>query len=156
MQAATIAHIKKELKEKGSEELMQLCLRLARFKKDNKELLTYLLFEMNDEQAYVSSIQNYIDEALEETNTSHFYFAKKTIRKVLRNVNKMIRYSGNKQTEVEVLIHFCRALKALPLAIERSTVLSNLFDRQVAKIRKTLNSLHEDLQADYLLELDDL
>ena len=45
MKAATVAQLKKELQFKSQEEIMELCLRLARFKKENKELLTYLLFE---------------------------------------------------------------------------------------------------------------
>ena len=50
MKAATVAQLKKELQFKSQEETMQLCLRLARFKKENKELLTYLLFESDSEE----------------------------------------------------------------------------------------------------------
>ena len=54
MQTATIAKLKRELKFKSEEELKELCLLLAKFKKDNKELLTYLLFERGDEDAFIS------------------------------------------------------------------------------------------------------
>ena len=57
MKAATITEIKKELKFKSSEELALLCLRLSRFKKENKELLTYLLFESEDEEAFIKGIK---------------------------------------------------------------------------------------------------
>lgn len=133
---------------------MELCLRLGRFKKDNKELLTYLLFEMKDEDAYISSIKTFIDEAMMEINTATLYYAKKGLRKVLRNVTKMIRYSGNKQTEVEVLLHFCQALKESSIDIHRSVQIGNLYDRQIEKIKKAMSHLHEDLQADYELELE--
>ena len=42
MKAASIVTIRKELKHKSSEELQKLCLRLAAYKVENKELLTYL------------------------------------------------------------------------------------------------------------------
>ncbi len=156
MKAASLAEIKRELKNLDQEQILQLCLRLGRFKKDNKELLTYLLFEAADEDTYVSSIKTYIEDSFEEINTSNLYYSKKGLRKVLRNVTKMIRYSGNKQTEVEVLIHFCRVLKESSIEIDKSIQLTNLYDRQIEKIKKALSHLHEDLQADYLWELDSL
>lgn len=156
MKAASLADIKRELKEKDRDEIMQLCLRLGRFKKDNKELLTYLLFEAHDEESYISSLKTYVDEAFEEINVSNLYYAKKGLRKVLRNVTKMIRYSGNKQTEVDVLIHFCRVLNASSIEVKRSVQLSNLYGRQMEKIKKALSQLHEDLQADFLYEIEKL
>ena len=37
MKSATVANIRKELKHKSNEELAELCLRLSRFKKENKD-----------------------------------------------------------------------------------------------------------------------
>lgn len=156
MKAATLSEIKRELKSRDQDEILQLCLRLGRFKKDNKELLTYLLFESMDEDAYIASIKNQIDELMEELNTNTLYFAKKGLRKILRNLTKNIRYSGNKQSEVELLLHFCKAMKSSSIEIHRSVQLQNLFDRQVQKIHKAMSSLHEDLQADYQYELENL
>ena len=45
MKTATVTVLKKELKYKSNDELLNLCLTLSKFKKENKELLTYLLFE---------------------------------------------------------------------------------------------------------------
>ena len=53
MRAATIQEIKQELATVKPAQLMSLCLRLAKFKKENKELLTYLLFEAGDEAGYL-------------------------------------------------------------------------------------------------------
>lgn len=156
MKAATLSEIKKELKQQDPEEIMQICLRLGRFKKDNKELLTYLLFDANDEEGYISSIKYEIDDMIEEINTSHLYYAKKGLQKINRNLNKYIRYSGNKQTEVEVLLHFARSIKDSGIAIHRSSVISNMYDRLLAKTKKALSSLHEDIQADYEYELEQL
>ena len=44
MKAATLNELKHELSHLPAEELLDLCTRLARFKKENKELLTFLLF----------------------------------------------------------------------------------------------------------------
>ncbi|TRX59051.1 hypothetical protein FNH22_11020 [Fulvivirga sp. M361] len=149
MKAATLPEIRKELKSLDPSEIAEICLRLGRFKKDNKELLTYLLFDAYDEQAYVESIKYEIDDLMEEINTSNLYYAKKGLRKILRNLNKYIRYSGHKQTEMEVLLHFCQAIRRSPIAVHRSSVITNMYDRMVQKINKVLEGLHEDLQADY-------
>ena len=52
MRSSSIHEIKQELVNFKTAELTSLCLRLVRFKKENKELLTYLLFEAQDEQVY--------------------------------------------------------------------------------------------------------
>ena len=57
MKAASLADIKRELKGRSPEEVLAICLRLGRFKKDNKELLTYLLFEAGDEAGYVQLLK---------------------------------------------------------------------------------------------------
>ena len=49
MDPAPLAEIKKTLMLMDRSELLDACLRLARFKKDNKELLTYMLFLSKDE-----------------------------------------------------------------------------------------------------------
>ena len=45
MKPATVKQLKDELKTKDSSELVELCINLAKFKKDSKEYLSYLLFE---------------------------------------------------------------------------------------------------------------
>ena len=42
MKTASLKQVKEELSFKSDLELVDLCLRLIRFKKDNKELLSYL------------------------------------------------------------------------------------------------------------------
>ena len=61
MKAVTVKEISQELLNLSPKELRDLCLRLARFKKENKELLTYLLFESSDESSYVESVKKEID-----------------------------------------------------------------------------------------------
>jgi hypothetical protein len=149
MKPVTISELKKELAGLSSRKMLEVCLRLAKYKKENKELLTYLLFESGDEQAYIDKIREEIDLQISGMNSSNLYYVKKTLRKTLRITNKYIRYSGNKQTEVDLLIYFCRKFRELNLPVHKSAALSNLYDRQVQKIRKAVKALHEDLQFDY-------
>ena len=156
MKAATISEIKKELKFRSSDELELLCLRLARFKKENKELLTYLLFEPQDEEAFIRGVKDEMDELFETINVSKFFYIKKTVRKILRNVKKYARYSPKKETEVELLLYFCEKLKDFRPSIKRNVTLTNLFNRQLDYISKKVETLHEDLQYDYQAELEEL
>src|SRR5436189_3044474 len=156
MKAATIHEIKQELSSLKPAQLAELCLRLGKFKKENKELLTYLLFEANDEQGYINSIRNEMDELFGTINLSHLYFAKKTLRKIVRIINKYSRYSNEKQTEADLRIYFCKKLKTSGIPFQRNTVLNNLYASQLKKINTVLSSLHEDLQHDYLKELKPL
>ena len=156
MKPASLAEIRKELKRRDPEELAAMSLRLGRFKKDNKELLTYLLFDAQNEVEYIQAIKYDIDDMMDEINRSHIYYAKKGIQKIVRQLNKNIRYSGKKQTELEILLYFCQAIKESGIAIHRSSVLQNMYERQKLKIQKALSTLHEDLQADYRTMIENL
>ena len=156
MNAASLKEIKTELDQRSTQELLELCLRLSKFKKENKELLTYLLFESEDEAAFIQSIKAKIDEDFETINTKTFFYIKKSVRKILRELKKFIRYSQNKETEVELLLYFCEKLKYFKPSIKRNTTLSNLYNRQIDYISKKVETLHEDLQYDYRLELNEL
>jgi len=156
MKAATVKQIKDELNERSPKELLEYCLRLSKFKKENKELLTYLLFEASDEESFIQSIKNEMDEEFENINRKNFYYVKKGIRKILKNVKKHIRYSQNKETEVDLLIYFCKSLKTFSPSIRRSTTMMNLYRRQIEMIKKKIEKLHEDLQYDYGIELEQL
>ena len=154
MKAATITEIKKELKERKPAELVETVLRLARFKKDNKELLTYLLFESENETAYINAVKYEVDELMVAINSRNIYYLKKNLRKILRLLDKRIRYSGNKETETELRIYFCQKILAAYIPIRRSKVLMNLYAGQIKKIKTAISKLHEDLQYDYNIELE--
>lgn len=153
MKAATISELKKELKTHPPELLVDYCVRLAKHKKENKELLTYLLFESADETGYIQSVKEEIDEQFKALNRSSIYLIKKTVKKVLNTTHKYIRYSGKKQTEAELLIYFCQKLKGSGISLKRNRILFNLYDKQLTRISKALGQLHEDLQFDYEDEL---
>ncbi len=156
MKAASVNEIKQKLKETDKKELVELCLRLSRFKKENKELLTFLLFEADDLPAYIASVNEYIDESYADINTTNVYFAKKTLRKILRHANKFIRYTGDKRAEVEILMHYLTNFKGLRIGWQKSPALVNLYNGQLKKIEAGIHTMHEDLQWDYLKSFERL
>ena len=157
MKAATVNELKEELKHLPAIKLLELCMRLARFKKENKELLTYLLFEAHSEQGYIESVQNDIDQRFSElAKGNSLYLLKKSIRKILRSTNKYIRYTGSKAAEIQLLLYFCNKLKSSGIPISKSAALTKLYQQQLKKINGALPALHEDLQHDYLKELESL
>ena len=97
MKTATVHELKQELKVRSQAELVELCLSLSKFKKENKELLTYLLYESIDEVAYIRGIKEELAEEFTQVNTKNFYYIKKTVRKILRLTKKYIRYSKKKE-----------------------------------------------------------
>ena len=153
MKAATISDLKKELLHASPARVTELCLRLARFKKENKELLTYLLFEEHDIAGYIKSVKNEMDIQFENINKSNVYFVKKTLRKILRSTNKFIRYSGLATTETELLIHFCISIKQFDNTLLKNPVINNIFQNQLKKIHKSVETMHEDLQYEYHKEI---
>lgn len=156
MKAVSVIEIKKELNERTHQEVMTLCLRLARFKKENKELLTYLLFESHDEDGYIQTVKEEIDVQFEAINRDSFFYIKKSVRKILRLIKKYNRYSLKKETEVELLLYFCEKLSDFEPSINRNRTLMNLYERQIEFIRKKILLLHEDLQYDYTAQLEEL
>jgi hypothetical protein len=156
MKTVTVKELSQELSYRTPKELRDLCLRLSRFKKENKELLTYLLFESADELSYVKSVKEELDEEFDQINRTSYYFIRKSVRKILKNTRKYIRYSQKKQTEVDLLLHFCTRLKSLSPSIQKNASLMNLYNRQIDTIIKKVAVLHEDLQFDYNIELGEL
>lgn len=156
MRTATITELKKELNTVPPAELVELCLRLAKFKKESKELLTYLLFEAHDLDAYIASVKEFIDLEFASLSTSHLYYTKKTLRKILRITNKHIRFTGSKQAEAELLLFFCEKMRRSGIKLDNSVQLSNLYFQQLRKIEKSIAAQHEDLQYDYRKKLDAL
>ncbi|MCF7568049.1 hypothetical protein L3X37_06680 [Sabulilitoribacter arenilitoris] len=156
MKAVALKDIKQELNTLSTTEIQELCLRLSRFKKENKELLTYLLFESHNESGYIQSVKNYIDDEFELINTKSYFYIRKSVRKILKNIKKYIRYSQKKETEVELLLYFCQKLKGFSPSIKYSAQLQNSYNRQLLLAKKIIGTLHEDLQYDYNLMLEEL
>lgn len=156
MKTVTLKQLKDELSYKSTNELKDLCLHLSRFKKENKELLTYLLFESHHEESYIESVKLQMDEQFAEIKIKNYFFIRKSVRKILTQTKKYIRYSKKKETEVELLLHFCKNLKEIKPSMQQSQRLENVFFSQLKMVTKAIEKLHEDLQYDYQIELEKL
>ncbi|MDB5136653.1 MAG: hypothetical protein JWP37_3256 [Mucilaginibacter sp.] len=144
-----VQDIKKELQHLDNSQLMELCLRLVRHKKENKELTAYLLFDADNEQAFIESLvaeNGFMFSQLPHNN----YQLAKSLRKILRFLNKYIKFTASKQAEIELLINFCRNyIQYVDKRASTYKPLRLLLTRQLEKIQKTIAKLHEDLQFDY-------
>lgn len=94
MDAASLADIRKELAHQSPAELMELVVRLARFRLDNKALIGYWLFDRTNQAQFLAQVHLALDEALASMNFSSAYFVKKSLRKWQRQVNLYGRICG--------------------------------------------------------------
>lgn len=154
MKSATIAELKKEFARLDADRAVELTLRLARFKKENKELLTFLLYEADDIPGFVARVKEEMDEEFLKMNRDTVYLAKKSLRKILRLIGKYSRYIGTTEAEVELLVHFINNIHKSNIPYRGGAVISNLYDTQVKKIHKLIDQLDEDLQYDWKREFD--
>jgi len=152
----SVHELRQELQHRPAEDLLEYCLRLARFKQENKELLAFLLFESGDLDGYLQKVKDEISLQFEEVNKTQLYFAKKNLRRILRLVNKQIRYTASKQVEVELVLHYCLLLTGSGIEIKKSPVIWNVLKTQIKKLEKSLSGLHEDLQHDYQKQMKTL
>lgn len=156
MKPATITQLKKELLQRHPAELVELCMRLTKYKLENKELLNYLLFEAENEEAYISKVEDHIHELFVDIpRNQNVYYVRKSVRKILRILNKHIKFSGNKETEATLRLYFCNCMKEY-INMRHSIALTKVFEMQIVKIKAATAKLHEDLQYDFQKELDEL
>ena len=156
MKAASINELKQELVTLPPKKVLELCLKLARFKKENKELLSYLLFNAHDEHGYVAGVKKEIDEQFAEVPKGNWYLAKKALRKILKAISKYSKHTSTKESEAEMLIHFCLNLKNSGIRFRSYKILSALYDQQLKKLNALVEQVHEDLRFDYRKQLEQL
>ena len=148
MKASSISNIKSELEQRSHKDLLSFCLKLSRFKLENKEFLTYLLFESDDVPGYIKAIKTEITFNFGQINYANIYYIKKGVRKILRGVNKQIKFTELKLAEAEILIHFCNCFIEFKIPMQKSVQLKNIYLSQVSKVQKAILTLHPDLQYD--------
>jgi hypothetical protein len=137
-------------------ELKALCLRLARFRLENKELLSFLLFDEDNPAAFIAQVKQEMQQQFAHMNPTHIYLAKKSLRKAARTLDKYIRFAASRQTEVELRLFFCLLMKDSRAGFMHYAATAGLYQRQVGRIQKALLTLHEDLQYDYGQQLGEL
>ena len=156
MNSPKLIDIKKALKHCSNEQLIEITTQLAKHKVENKELLHYLLFDAENESLFVENIKAYMEEEFNDINAKNYYWMRKSIRKVLKNTKKYIRFSKNKATEIELLLHFLAQMLQLKPNILNDNRLRNLYERNLLFVDKKISGVHEDLQYDYQQQLDEL
>src|SRR4051812_5704644 len=113
MKTASLADLKKELQQLPEKKLLELCVSVAKYKKDNKEYLAYLLFDAHDNRGFLKEVKTEVDELfLPVSAHANLYHTKKTLRKILRYINKYCKYTGDKAFSADLQIYFCKKLKA--------------------------------------------
>lgn len=155
MKAASLSELKKELIELPPKQLADLCIALAKYKKDNKEFFGYLLFESHDKPAFVAKIKLEIDEHFSELRgQSNLYYVKKSLRKLLRLITKYCKYIGDKAISADLHIYFLIKLKKSGIPYRKSPLLVNMCEQQLKKINNFIKTLHEDIQGDYAADFE--
>lgn len=153
MKAATLYQIKKELETISPQKLMALTLRLIKFKTENKELISYLLFDEDDLAGYISDIKYEVSELLSAIDTMPPYLAKRTLRKALKRIAKYCKYMSSKDAEAELLVHFCKVIHGFGISRYTFKAILNIYLNTLIKVEKLLPLVHTDLQNDYKAEL---
>ncbi|MCC8407599.1 hypothetical protein LJ707_01560 [Mucilaginibacter sp. UR6-1] len=150
-----LQNIKKELQHLQPAQMADLLLRLARHKKENKELLAYLMFEANNEAAFVEQVKAEVGFAFSQL-PSQSYFAAKALRKILRLINKYVKFMASKTAEIELLINFGE--NYLQYADRKTSYkpLRMILIKQLEKIRNNINKLHEDIKHDHIPDYEQL
>lgn len=156
MKTASLSDLKQELSALPPKKVLEICLRLARFKKENKELLSFLLFDADNEHGYVESIKLEIDEHFSELPRANWYHTKKSLRKVLRLINKYSKHVSAKESEADMLAHFCFKMKALSNSYQYVQAFSNMYAQQIKKLHALVQLIHEDIRLDYKKQMEEL
>lgn len=153
---ASLNDIKNALKTMGKDEMQELVLRLARHKKENKELLSYVLFLEENQRQFIADLKHELDTAFKGLHSGTAYLSMKGLRKILKWLNKFIKFSGNRETEAELVIYFCTKIMESEVRLHSSVVLANLYNRQVERAYRVIEYLQEDKRADFRADMDKL
>ena len=140
--------IKKEIQHLPNPQLAELCLRLVRHKKENKELLAYLLFDAHDEAAFIEKVKAEVGFMFSQL-PSQSYLAAKSVRKILRLIGKYTKFIASKPAEIELLLNFCYNYLQYAGKLTAYKPMRLILVRQLEKIRTLIAKLNEDLQFDY-------
>jgi DNA-directed RNA polymerase specialized sigma54-like protein len=104
----------------------------------------------------VDTVKEELDELFQTANTTSFYLTKKSAQTIRRKLNKALKFSMNKEDQVELLLYFCEQLKKYGYLKYQHPILQSLFLKQTEKIQKNIAALHEDLQYDYRMRLEEI
>jgi hypothetical protein len=152
---AKLPELKRELEGLPQPQLVRLCLRLAKYKVETKELLDYLLWSSEDPIQYAHEFKTDVLLPFDSVFTGSYVFTK-SLRKSLRLIAKYTRFTGSKQGECELLLAFVEAFFHHYQRGFQTAANSKIIFRCLKKAATNINKLHEDIQADYTENFNNL
>jgi len=156
MKIASLAEIKKNLKELNEKELIEVISLMAKYSVDNKKFLFFHMYSRDNPNLYSEMVEEELEMEFQKANAYNYHTAKKSAQKIRRIMNKLLKYNKDKATQLEVIAFFCDKMVEYGYLKHRHPVIDNLFKIQVGKIEKLQSGLHEDLQYDYQGRIDSL
>lgn len=139
---------KKEIAKLDAKTLANICIRLAKYKIENKEFLNYLLFHSYDNQPYIENLKLDITSAFLSFNQND-YLNSKVLKGLLLRLNKQLKFIADKNREVEIVTEFCLAfINNVSVRCYYAGLMQILY-RQFVRLQKVVGKLDEDLQFDY-------
>lgn len=154
MKAKSLRELREELVYAEKQDLVDFCLQLARFKLENKELLTYELFYKHNKDLYLSEIEAHIDKEFDGLNDASYFYLKKGVQKINRHVKKYIRIAKNPEIEVHLLLYFLKKFTTYEPDLLKDRILNNMYHREYKLVKNRIEKLHPDLQFDYKMALE--
>lgn len=149
MKAKSLRELREELVYAEKQDLVDFCLQLARFKLENKELLTYELFYKHNKDLYLSEIEAHIDKEFDGLNDASYFYLKKGVQRINRHVKKYIRIAKNPEIEVHLLLYFLKKFTNYEPDLLKDRILNNMYHREYKLVKNRIEKLHPDLQFDY-------
>ena len=138
------------------ESLHRLLTRLMRFKRENKELVAFELFIRAEPENWFADIREECNVTLNEMNTSHPYFMRKTMRKLIRTLKTYARYAGDPAIEAELLCILLEAFHQKHLHEHTAEKIRKIVTDTQVRLQKMISKLHDDLQYDFIRRLADI
>jgi hypothetical protein len=151
-----IHEIRVKTNELSVESMHRLLTRLMRFKRENKELVAFELFVRDEPEAWFADIRKECHATLDDMNTSHPYFMKKTLRKLIRTVKTYARYAGDPAIEAELLCILLEAFHQRRLHEHTADKIQKIVTDTQVRLQKIIAKLHDDLQYDFIRRLANL
>ena len=156
MKAAKISELKKELAKLDHDELFDVCVRLAKFKVESKELLTYLLMKADNEIGYADELCDEIDASFNALSVdavrvrgNRGEFIRRRCAKLFAGWTNPCDSRVTKRLSCRCGSTFAGKIKEKRIRFGSCRVSANLYATQLKKIDKAIEKVHPDLQFDY-------
>lgn len=156
MKVSSLAEIKKELQHLPHSELVAVIAELAKFSRDNKLYLYFLLYGREQPDLFMDMVKEELADGFEEATAKNHYTAKKSAQALRRKLNKYLKFTKDKLIQLELIYFFCQLLRQHGYLFYKNPVIQNLYRLQVGKAERILSQLHEDLQYDYQNKIEEL